>query len=146
MRTLDINKQRLLYSLQSTEQTPVYVTDSDGNIKYYTDSEGNQIPLETGEHSYTYSEPTEFYVNMSMGGSDTQAEVFGIDMSAYDATLVYLKDEFPLTETSVIWYDSEPKYKDSNKAIPEEKSADYQVVKIVKSLNGTTAVLKKRVK
>ena len=41
---LEINKQKMSYSQQSGK-VPVYVTDDDGNIEYssYTDSDGNVI-------------------------------------------------------------------------------------------------------
>lgn len=146
MRTLRRNKQMLYYSLQSSEKQPVYETDDDGNIVYYEDDEGNQIPIETGEYEYTYSTPVSFFANISMGGSDTQQEVYGVDMSSYDATLLVERDSLPIDETSLIWFETEPTYKDEDKTIPDEQTADYTVVKVVDSLNFTTVVLKKRVK
>jgi len=146
MRTLRRNKQMLYYSLQSSEKQPIYETDDDGNIVYYEDDEGNQIPIETGEYEYTYSTPVSFLTNISMGGSDTQQEVYGVDMSSYDATLLVERDSLPIDETSLIWFETEPTYKDDGKTILDEQTADYTVVKIVDSLNFTTVVLKKRVK
>lgn len=146
MRTLRRNKQKLLYSLQIDELVPVYETDDAGNIKYYTDSDGNKIPIETGDYELGYAVPVEFYANISMGGSDTQQDVFGIDVSSYDATVLVERDSLPVTETSLIWYDTEPTYNDDKKTIVNWRTADYSVVKIVDSLNFTKIILKKRVK
>jgi len=158
MRTVRRNKQKLWYSLQTDEQIPVYEKDSDGNTKYegYEDSDGNfipildddgnKIPIETGEYDYKYATPVIFYANINEGGSKTSMKVWGIDESSYDATAEFARGAYPLTETSVVWFKTEPKYEDDEKTIPDEKSADYQVVKVVDSLNYTTVVLKRRVK
>lgn len=158
MRTLRRNKQKLMYALQTSEQTPVYVTDDDGNIKYqgYEDSDGNyiyildkngdKIPQTTGEYEYVYTTPVDFYANISFGGNDTTMEVYGVDTSSYDATLLVQRNELPLTETSVVWFDTEPTYLDEDKTVPNWRTADFQVVKKVDSLSFTTFVLKKRTK
>lgn len=146
METLLANEQPLKYSLQTDEQTPVYETDYNGNIKYYEDSDGNKIPIETGDYEPGYSVPVEFNANISMGGSDTQQDVFGIDVSSYDATILVERDALPITETSLIWYETEPSYIDDKQTIVNWRTADYSVVKIVDSLNFTKIVLKKRVK
>lgn len=36
MRTLDRNKQKMLYSLQTGRNTPIYEKDEQGNTKYIT--------------------------------------------------------------------------------------------------------------
>lgn len=158
MRTVRRNKQALKYSLQTTEKIPVYETDDDGNIVYesYEDEDGNVIyifdedgnkkPSKTNEYEYKYTIPEEFSANISMGGSDTQAEIFGIDPSGYDATILVSRNELPLTETSVIWFETEPTYKDDEKTLVDWKSADFLVVKKVDSLSYTTFVLKRRTK
>ena len=53
MMTLASNKQSMKYSLQG-ERVPVYETDENGNIIYYTDSDGNKIPMETDEYTTGY--------------------------------------------------------------------------------------------
>ena len=62
MMTLASNKQSMKYSLQG-ERVPVYETDENGNIIYYTDSDGNKIPMETGEYTTGYSQPVSFFAN-----------------------------------------------------------------------------------
>jgi len=158
MDLLLTNEQEMKYSLQMKERIPIYETDDDGNVIYKSyeddegnlinilDDDGNKIPETTGDYEYKYSTPVSFCANISMGCSDTQAEIFGIDPSGYDATIVTERNALPLTETSVIWFQSEPTYKDEDEAIPNPKSADYQVVKVVDSLNYTTIVLRKRTK
>ena len=52
------------YSLQG-ERVPIYETDENGNIVYYTDSDGNKIPIETGEYTTGYSQPIPFLANIN---------------------------------------------------------------------------------
>lgn len=144
MRTLRKNKQIMYYSLQGGE-VPIYQRDENGDIEYI-EIDGVKIPIETGEYEVGYFPPVKFSSNIAMGGSETQAEVFGIDVSGYDATIIYNKGEFPLTETSIIWFQTKPSYTDAENTVVDSKSADYRVVKIVDSLNFTMAVLKKNVK
>lgn len=59
MMTLASNKQSMKYSLQG-ERVPIYETDENGNIIYYEDSDGNKIPMETGEYTTGYSHPVSF--------------------------------------------------------------------------------------
>lgn len=59
MRTLDRNKQKMLYSLQTGRNTPIYEKDEQGNTKYIT-VDGREVPVESGEYEPEYTEPTEF--------------------------------------------------------------------------------------
>ena len=53
--TLASNKQSMEYSLQG-ERVPIYETDENGNIIYYTDSDGNKIPMKVGSVIWKKSE------------------------------------------------------------------------------------------
>lgn len=137
MRTSNKNKQTLYYALQSDEKLPIY----DG---FYTDEDGNQYPLDTGEKEYVYLEPVAFKGNISMSGGESEAAEFGLNLSDYNAVLVMNKSEIPVTETSLIWFETKPVYRDDGRV--DEHSADYTVVKISPSLNVDKFVLKKVVK
>lgn len=140
MMTLASNKQSMQYSLQG-ERVPIYETDEDGNIIYYTDSEGNQIPIETGEYTTGYSQPVSFFANIAMSGGEAESVEFGIDVSGYDATLVVDKGAIPIDETSLIWHTSEVGYKDAEKTIVDGNTADYKVLAVKPSLNTTKYIL-----
>lgn len=142
MRTLAKNKQKMHYALLNVE-VPVYQTDADGNIMYYTDSDGNKIPLETGETELGYGEPVEFFGNIALSGGESEAVEYGIDVSAYDATLIVDKNAIQLSETSLIWFESEVGYKDTEKTIVDPNSADYKVLEVKPSLNVSKYILGK---
>ena len=135
MRTLNKNKQKLRYALYGNA-IPVY--------DYYVDSEGNKIPLDTGEYQLGYYAPKKFKGNISLSGGESQTAEYGIDISQYSAVLVVGKELLPIDETSLIWYESEPVY--SSDGNVDGNSADYKVVKVVPSLNGMKYLLKKVVK
>lgn len=135
MMTLNINKQKMYYSNQD-KQVPIYET--------YVDDDGNEYQLDTGETKLVYGEPIEFFGNLSMSGGESEAVEFGVDLSQYSAIVVLPKNYIDVTETSLIWADTEPaKGSDGN---TDEYSADYQIVKISKSLNFDKLVLQKVVK
>lgn len=144
MRTLAKNKQKMYYALQSGE-VPIYETDEDGNIKYIT-IDGEQVPVETGEYELGYSEPVEFFGNIALSGGDSEVVEYGIDTSAYDATLATDKGAVPLTETSLIWFQSEVGYKDTAKTIVDGNTADYRVLAVKPSLNEAKYILGKLTK
>ena len=137
---LESNKQKMYYSLQ-TEEIPVYETDDDGNI-IYIDVDGESIPVSTGDTELGYSEPVEMFANISFGTTETTTQEFGVDVSDYDAIVVYGKGKYPLTETALIWFESEPKYKDYSETIIDGDSADYKVVSVRNTLNEGKAILK----
>lgn len=143
MMTLDINKQKMYYANQDSV-VPIYERDEDGNIIYYEDEEGNSYPLESGDTKLVYGEPIKFFGNLSMSGGESEAVEFGLDLSQYSAVVVLPKNYINVTETSLIWADTEPtKDNDGN---TNEYSADYRIVKISKSLNFDKLVLQKVVK
>lgn len=140
MMTLASNKQSMKYSLQG-ERVPIYETDENGNIIYYEDSDGNKIPMETGEYTTGYSQPVSFDGNIAMSGGEVDSVEFGIDVSGYDATLVVDKGMIPIDETSLIWHTSEVEYKDAEKTIVDGSTADYKVIAVKPSLNTTKYIL-----
>lgn len=141
MRTLRKNKQRLYYALQLGEQ-PIYELDANGNkIVDYIDEEGNEYYRETGETEIVYSKPVSFFGNISMSSGESKIEEYGVDISNYDAVLVLDKDEIPITETSLIWFESEIAYRDSARTNINPHSADFKVLAIKRSLNQFKAIL-----
>lgn len=126
MMTLESNKQAMKYSLQDG-QVPIYETDKDDNIIYYTDSEGNRIPMETGEYTTGYSQPVSFFANINNKLNEVVWQDYGIDNSTNYAQIVASKGELPLKAGSVIWKKSEVGYKDDDKTIVDETTADYIV-------------------
>ena len=135
MRTLKKNKQKMYYALFS-DAIPVY--------DYYIDSDGNKIPLDTGEFQIGYYEPKEFHGNIAMSGGESRNVEYGIDTSQYSAVLLVGKELLPIDETSVIWFETEPVYGPDGSV--DGNSADYTVVKVVPSLNEVKYLLKKVVK
>ncbi len=142
MRTLQRNKQKMYYALQ-TGEVPVYEIDEYGNIKYI-EVDGEQVPVETGETKIGYGEPVEFFGNIAMSGGESEAVEYGLDLSQYSAVLVVGKGYLPLDETSRIWHTTEPRMNPDGTA--DETSADYTVVKVSPSLNVDKFVLQKVVK
>ena len=126
MLTLASNKQSMKYSLQG-ERVPIYETDENGNIVYYTDSDGNKIPIETGEYETGYSQPIPFIANINNKLNEVVWQDYGIDDSTNYAQLITSKNELPLKVGSVIWKKSEVGYKDDENTIVDETTADYTV-------------------
>ena len=124
--TLQANKQAMKYSLQDG-QIPIYETDENGNIIYYTDSDGNKIPMETGESTTGYSQPVSFFANINNKLNEVVWQDYGIDDSTNYAQIIASKGKFPLKAGSVIWKKSEVCYKDDDKTIIDETTADYTV-------------------
>ena len=140
MMVLDANKQKMYYSTLAGE-TPIYERDENGNIKYIA-VDGVQVPVETGETEITYSLPSEMLANIAFSGDETTAQEFGVDLSSYDAVVVFGKGEYALTETSILWFETAPSYKDKEQRIVDADTADYKVVSIKDSLNQTRVLLK----
>ena len=146
MRMAKRNQQKLYYALYK-EEIPIYATDSDGNIIYdsYTTEEGEVItyPIEV-ERVSGYTKPEEFMGNIAMSGGEAEAVEFGIDLSQYSAVLITEKDLLPISETSRIWFETEPEY-NADGTVNGDK-ADYMVVAVKPSLNYTKYLLSKIVK
>ena len=140
MMMLNSNKQRLYYALQDKE-VPIYERDSDGNI-VYVEVDGEQIPVETGETELGYGQPTPFFANIAFGSNETTAQEFGINLADYDAQIVMSKGEIPITETSILWYETRPRTMPEDSSIADKDSRDYEVVAVKPSLNEVKYLLK----
>ena len=101
---LSINKQTMYYSVKG-EQTPVYQTDSNGDI-VYIDIDGESVPVETGDYTDGYSDPVEFSANISNNLNEAAFSEFGIDDSGSYAQITADKDYLPLSEGDLIWKSS----------------------------------------
>lgn len=174
MQCLRKNMQFMYYALQIGE-VPIYnryengdiiyesYEDSDGNIIYILDDDGNKIPQETGENQIIYGTPQEFDANIAESGGEAEAQTFGLSVADYEAVALYEKGAYPIVIGALVWRDSEPKCEydhevpfeienaDGEKVtvystVPEETSADYRVIKTPTSLNFTRAILKAIVK
>lgn len=133
MRTLNKNKQTIYYALKS-ERTAV--TSEDTIIV-----DGETVNIDAGDYELSYNKPEDFLGNINFSGGDSTDVEFGLDMSAYDAIIVSDKQAIPITETSRIWFETEPP-----SAANDGSTADYSVVAVRTSLNQTKAILKRRVK
>lgn len=133
MRTLRKNKQTIYYALKSERET------ESTEDKIIVD--GEEVAIDEGGYEIYYSVPEAFSANISFSGGDSTDVEFGLDMSAYDAIIVYDTEALPITETSLIWFETEPP-EDEN----DGSTADYSVVAVRHSLNYTKAILKRRVK
>lgn len=142
MRTLRRNKQKLYYSLL-TGETDEFVYDESGNKVVDFVEGGVTYYRVTGDKVLSYASPVEFEANIAFSGGEAEAVEYGVDTTAYDATLEYLRKEFPITETTLIWYETQPVVNDG---VVDANSADYKVVAIKPSLNHTRVLLGKRVK
>ena len=120
---LDINKQRMMYSRRG-QRVIVYEKDDDGNIKYYVDGDGNKIPL-IADEKIGYSEPNEFYANISNKLSEALVKEFGIDDSSTYVQIVTDKGYLPLTAGDMVWKKSAVGYENDGGIDP--LTADYTV-------------------
>jgi len=133
MRTLNKNKQTIYYALLTDRETE--------STKETIVVDGQTVTIDEGDYTIAYDKPEPFSANISFSGSDSVDVEFGIDMSAYDAIIVTDMKAIPITETSLIWFETEPP-EDEN----DGSTADYSVVAVRHSLNFTKAILKRRVK
>ena len=140
MRDCKKNQQELYYSTYS-DQITEYYRDSEGNI-IYDEIDGELIPSIKSERA-GYNTPVPFYANISAGKGTSQEEVFGVSLD-YTKTVSTTDMDLPISETSLIWFETEPTY-NADGAV-NEASADYSVVGIAKSLNNVVYALKKRAK
>ena len=147
MRCLKKNKQKMYYA-QLVGTTPEYQLDDQGNkIVDYTDPQtGTVYYVETGVDIPLYSEAVAFEGNISLSGSDVTRQEFGISDDKYEAVLV-LDKGFPITETTLLWYQTTPTTKTvDTKTYADDSTADYKVLKVIPSLNNDRYILAKVVK
>lgn len=138
MRTLYRNKRKMFYSLFSGK-TPIYATDSDGNI-IYDEVDGVSVARKTGNYTSGYDLPVEFFGNISGKGGSAKPEEYGTNLD-YDATLTMAKDEIPIAENSLLWFENEPTYNEDGTV--NIKSANYRVKRIPPSLNDVVYLLER---
>ena len=148
MRTLKRNKRLMYYAIPTGEEIVEYQLDENGNrIVAYVDSQtGETYYAETGQKVPEYLEPVQFNANIAMSGGESEAQEFGLSVADYNAVIVTELDRFPIINSTLIWFGSEPQYKDQEKTILDQKSADYMVLKVAPSLNTVKYVLKAIVK
>lgn len=89
--------------------------------------------LHTGEYQISYSEPVEYYGNISAGNGNSQSELYGLTQGDYDKLIVLEDSTIPITETTVIWLENNP----------QSESYDYIVKRVARSLNSVTIAIKK---
>lgn len=143
MRTLEKNKRKMFYSLY-TGSTEQIATNPDGSIQYVI-VDGEAVPVEVGTVTNGYTLPETMRANIAFGG-DSDVQSYGINIGDYDAVIVTDKNKYPIVESSLIWYETEPTYLDNEHTIVDPKSADYTVRAVLQPLNSTKIVLKRRVK
>ena len=137
MRALSRNKQVLYYSLRG-EREPIYARDENGDIIYDTLPNGKSVPRKTGENTNGYADPVKFYGNIAKGAGMADTMPYGIDLSGYDALLYVPKNLLPLTEETLIWYQSEPVV---TGGVVDETTADYRIKRVPPSLDETVYLL-----
>ncbi len=120
---LDINKQLMKYS-QHGQKVTIYEKDDDGSIKYYVDGDGNKIPL-IADEKVGFSEPKEFYANISNKLSEVLVKEFGVDDSSTYVQIVTDKGYLPLKAGDVVWKKSEIVYDEDG--LVDSTTADYEV-------------------
>lgn len=147
---LKINMQPMKYALQGQE-VAIYERDEDGNILYYTDSDGNPYLDDSGnkipkvlEEKIGFSEPVDFKASISFSGGEAQTKEYGFNTADFDAVLLTDREKYPLQKGDLIWLDSEPTYTDEG--LVDETSADFTVVGVKPALKSTKYMLKATVK
>jgi hypothetical protein len=133
MRTLKKNKQIVYYALKIEKQAE----KSEKTIIV----DGEEVSIDEGDYGISYTAPEDFTANISFSSGDTQDVEFGLDISGYDAIIVTDLKALPITETSLIWFETEPPTAEN-----DGSTADYSVIAVRHSLNYTKAILKRRVK
>ena len=88
-----------------------------------------------------YSAPVEFKAGLSSGKSDSDDSPFGKDIS-YDRIISTVNKSLPITETSLIWYETKPILLEDGSADPS--SADYKVAAMpLDGLDGIRIAIKR---
>lgn len=140
MRSLRKNQQKLWYSTYAGQIT-IYERDKNGEI-IFDEIDGEKIPRIKSEQA-GYNNPVSFYANISAAKGISDSEVFGVSLE-YTKTISTCDMTLPISETSLIWYEAEPKYNADGTV--DSASADYAVVAIARSLNNVVYAIKKLAK
>ena len=138
MRTPRRIQQKMFYS-QPDEKITAYKRDKDGNIIYDVKT---HLPLKTGENRVGYGEAIEFRNSITADLTADELAAFGADANS-KAKLTYRNGEYSFMTGTRIWRTSEVEYIGGN---VNEKTADYEVVKVIKGRNFTRCLLKEIVK
>lgn len=138
MRTPRRIQQKMFYS-QPDEKITVYKRDKDGNIIYDAKT---HLPLKTGENRVGYGSAIEFRNSITADLTADELAAFGADANS-KAKLTYRNGEYSFMTGTRIWRTSEVEYIGGN---VNEKTADYEVVKVIKGRNFTRCLLKEIVK
>lgn len=127
MRSLKKNKSTLYYALYNEKKE---IVDENGDF--------------TGEYIVGYSAPEFFNANLSAGKGSAQADIFGVNVD-FTRTISTTDLSLPITETSLVWYETEPKLLKDGTVDPD--SADYKVAAPpAAGLNELVIALKARAK
>ena len=148
MRCLLKNKQTIYYALLIGTH-PQYKLDKNGNkiVDYVDEKTGKTYYVETGTKEPLYSKAVEFKGNIAFAGADLLRQEFGISDENYEAVLVLNKNQIPITETSLIWYQTTPTTKTIDGVeYADDSIADYRVLRSIPSLNNDRYILAKVVK
>lgn len=133
MRGLKRNKQKLFYQLYSNH-IPVYETDLYGNL--VRDPVTGE-PLLTGEYTVGYSDPVEFWANVSPTRSEAESEPFGVNVD-YDKVICSCDLTLPIDELSMLYVDKVPGTDSAGNPV----KPNYKVVKVARSLNSLLYAIK----
>ena len=154
MRTLLRNKRYIRYANVKCK-VPKYKTDANGDILYTKSLDGKtQVPVTTGQQEYRYTEPVEILGNIYDTGGSVEMQPYGHDYETFGGMLVYLANEFPITDESLIWEDSPVKYLATHVAddgtisediiyTPDPASADWRVRRATTNINEARATLER---
>lgn len=125
-----MNKQRFFYALYTGREE---LKDEYGN--------------KSGEYKLLYSNPVEYFANISAARGETQSNQFGENI-VYDKSIILDKGAVDLDEYSILWIDSEPEL-DANGALVLNEDGtvktphDYIVKKVAMSLHSVLLAISK---
>jgi len=140
VRLPQANKEKFYYATW-VERSTEYQRDENGNIKYVLVN-GKNRPIEKVVPAH-FSNPIMFEASINEGGKQADVVEFGIDTGSYTAVLTSPKGLFNITETSLIWRETTPTFKDG---YVDDSTADYNVVKKTTSQLYDRFMIAKRVK
>ena len=122
MRTLLRNRRKFYYASYIGETE---IIDEYGNA--------------SGEYSVSYSNPKEYFGNVSAAQGEMQSRQFG-ESESYDKVIVLDDINAPIDEHSILWVDTLPSLNaEGTTATPY----DYTVKKVARSLNGVSIAVRK---
>lgn len=127
MRLSRRDKQVMYYSLFQNA-TDEYERDENGDI-VYVEVDGEQVPVEVGTKTPSYTKPIKFYSSISSNLNEMHIKSYGVDASSIYCELAVSKGYLPkLTIGSLIWRENEIEWEDKAHTIPKASSADYTVM------------------